>query len=470
MGKTQFQFRKAERRKLLVRTAIMGPSGSGKTLGALRLATGIASKIEGGGRIAMIDTENGSAEHYASDFTFETLDLTPPFTPERYIEAMEAAEEAGYHVLIVDSTSHEWMGPGGILDTLDKMSDSNQFAKWRVLTPRHNKFVDKQLRSKIHLIATLRGKDEYVLEVNEHGKQVPKKVGVGAQQRSGLEYEYTIVFEVGMGHYASTTKDRTGLFVHFHDHLTEQTGVQLMEWADSGEEAIERTTSSVLDGNGNGNGGMDENQIAYRGARQEFIGQIAKVLDSKGADGQPLFDGHDKDRARADVDATKGKELSELEKVVQYLVAEQGVRMSPPVAADGDPPAKNEEEEPAEAVPTDFDDDIPWGDDNKSGDEKADGQAELLPSSGDEPEPEEGPPAASDSATSDEVEKQEAPKRTTKQQGRDPEGSERGALPGEAPPPRLEELRERVSRAQANAPGWLGIGGPSGSGKQEATK
>ena len=308
---------------------------------------------------------------------------------------MTAAEDAGYHIVIVDSISHEWMGPGGILDTLDKMDDANQFAKWRVLTPRHNKFVDKQLRSKIHLIATLRGKDQYVLEVS-NGKQKPKKVGVGAQQRDGLEYEYTVVFEVGMGHYASSTKDRTGMFAHFHDQLTEAVGVQLMEWANSGIEGPERTTSSLLDGKGNG--GMDENQRLYLGARNEYIKQIGEVLASTGKQAEALFDEHDKQRAKADIAATKGKPIGELEKVVQDLVAEQGVRM--------ETSAKSQDSETADAseaatdeqfVPDDdFDDDIPWGDDNKSGNEKGDGQKELLDDEpietprGGEPEPEDG--------------------------------------------------------------------------------
>src|SRR5687767_9200516 len=101
------QFSKAQRKQAKLRLAIAGPAGSGKTWGALEIARGL------GGRIAVIDTERGSASLYSERVEFDSLDLGPPFTSERYIEAIRSAEKAGYDILLIDSITHEWNGSGG---------------------------------------------------------------------------------------------------------------------------------------------------------------------------------------------------------------------------------------------------------------------------------------------------------------------------------------------------------------------
>jgi hypothetical protein len=224
-----FEFKRAERTQVKVRIAMIGPSGSGKTYSALRLAKGM------GGKTALIDTENRRSEYYATEFDFDVLQLNPPFTPERYIEAITAAESAGYDNLIIDSISHEWMGTGGLLQDKDKMTDKNDFTKWGKLTPRHDRFIDKIVRCNLHLIVTLRGKDEYVLTSNENGKQTPKKIGMGAQQRDGLEYECTVSFMMDQEkHVAEVMKDNTHLFEGKYDVLTEEHGKLLKQWASEG--------------------------------------------------------------------------------------------------------------------------------------------------------------------------------------------------------------------------------------------
>lgn len=225
-------FSRAKREKLKVRLALTGPSGSGKTYSALRLATGLTGG--GPGKIAMIDTENRRGDYYAEEFTYDTLNLEPPYTPERYVEAIHAAEEAGYEAVIVDSASHEWMGPGGILDIKDRMPGANDYTKWATLTPRHDAFIQAMIGSPAHIIACLRGKDQYVLETNEKGKQVPRKVGMGAQQREGLEYECTVAFLLDQSHIANATKDNTRLFDGRWEQLTEEDGRRLAAWADQG--------------------------------------------------------------------------------------------------------------------------------------------------------------------------------------------------------------------------------------------
>lgn len=222
-------FQKAKREQLWLKILLAGPSGSGKTYTALRLASGIAKECNS--RIAAIDTENGRIRYYANEFDFDDIQFEAPFTPENYIEAIEAAVDGGYKVLIIDSSTHEW---DYCLDVHNKMP-GNSYTNWAKITPRHDAFMEKMLQSPIHIITTVRGKDEYVLE-EKNGKQTPKKVGLGYKQRDGMEYNYTCTFNIAQDtHIASVMKDNTHLFEDRYDVLTERDGKALYEWANSGE-------------------------------------------------------------------------------------------------------------------------------------------------------------------------------------------------------------------------------------------
>jgi hypothetical protein len=224
--------------------AIAGPSGSGKTLGALSLAKTLAGDA---GTVALIDTENGSASLYGDKYAFDVLNLGPPFTSARYLEAMEAAIEAGYSVLVIDSLSHQWSGDGGILsrkEELDRRPGSNSYTNWATFTKEHTAFVGKLLQLPVHVVATIRSKQDYVLETNDKGKQQPKKVGMAPVQREGLEYEFSTVFDVQMDHRATASKDRTGLFGDdLVDLVKPETGKKLLSWLASG--AVEAVPKSV---------------------------------------------------------------------------------------------------------------------------------------------------------------------------------------------------------------------------------
>lgn len=236
-------FKKATRDQLKAMIALSGSSGSGKTFTALRMARGLVGP---NGRIGLIDTEHGRSQIYAQEFDFETLDLEPPFTPERYIRAIEAGEEAGFDALIVDGASHEWAGKGGILEQHDLM-EGNSYTNWAVLTPRHTAFLDRLTRCKVHLFVTLRGKDEYVLEQNDKGKQQPKKVGLGPVQRAGIEYEFMVSFMLDqIRHTASVMKDNTHLFENVIEVLTEEHGRKLAEWCSKGVDPKERAKPYYL--------------------------------------------------------------------------------------------------------------------------------------------------------------------------------------------------------------------------------
>lgn len=202
-------FKKATRKQAKLRMALIGPSGSGKTYTALA----IAHHLVPGGRIAVIDTERGSASKYAGvdGFEFDVCELDS-FHPQKYIEAIRAADEAGYDVLIIDSLSHAWMGKDGALELVDRaakrMQSPNTWAAWRDVTPLHNALVDAMLQCRMHLIATMRTKTEYVVETNEKGKQVPRKVGLAPIQREGLEYEFDVVADLDLDNNFIVSKTR----------------------------------------------------------------------------------------------------------------------------------------------------------------------------------------------------------------------------------------------------------------------
>ena len=151
---------KAKREQVKLKLGVFGPSGSGKTTAALQLAYGICGNWN---KICVIDTENGSASLYSDMGEFDTLQLDPPYSPERYIEAIKTVYDTGsYDVVIIDSLSHERSGKGGILEIKDTMT-GNDFAKRGELTKRHNKFRDAILQTPIHCIVTGRTKEEYQL-------------------------------------------------------------------------------------------------------------------------------------------------------------------------------------------------------------------------------------------------------------------------------------------------------------------
>lgn len=232
------QFVKATRQKARLRLALTGPSGSGKTWGALLLARGL------GGKIAVIDTERESASLYEHLVEFDTLNLTAPYSPERYIEAIKAAEAAGYGVLIIDSITHEWSGVGGCLELVDEIARArykgNSWSAWNDVTPRHRALLDAILHSPLHIIVTLRSKTE-TAQTEENGRKKVVKLGMKAEQRDGFEYEMTVVLDlIHDGHYATATKDRTGLFSGADPApITEETGARLLAWLESGESPLD---------------------------------------------------------------------------------------------------------------------------------------------------------------------------------------------------------------------------------------
>lgn len=202
-------FKQAVKYAAKLRLAIAGPSGGGKTYTALAIASHL------GKRIALVDTEHGSASKYADMFTFDVLELRPPFHPDRFGEAIRAAAAAGYDVLILDSLTHAWNGEGGLLDLVDeiarRMKTSNTFAAWKDATPIQNRLIEAIVGAELHVIATMRSKQDYVLEsVERNGRTVqqPKKVGMAPVQRDSMEYEFDVFLDMDVDNNAIVQKTR----------------------------------------------------------------------------------------------------------------------------------------------------------------------------------------------------------------------------------------------------------------------
>ena len=200
------QFHQATKAQSFLRMALVGPSGSGKTYSSLRIAQGLGQKI------ALIDSERGSASKYAGDFRFDTLELDTSFSPAGYIEGIEAAVQGGYEVLIIDSLSHAWSDKGGILELHDAIAaqdkSANDFTAWRQVTPEHNRLVDTILRAPLHVIVTMRVKTAYVTEKDDRGKTVIRKVGLRPIQREGIEFELDVVGDLDQNNTLTITKTR----------------------------------------------------------------------------------------------------------------------------------------------------------------------------------------------------------------------------------------------------------------------
>jgi hypothetical protein len=218
-------FKKATRKQAKIKLAVTGASGSGKTFSALRLAKGLAD----GKKVAVIDTENGSASLYSDRFDFDTLDLSPPFTHDKFIGAINAAEGAGYEVLVIDSASHIWEG---ILEYKSKLDGrgGNSYTNWADAGNKFKGILDAVLQSKLHVICCLRSKMDHVIDKDSSGRTTIKKVGMAPIMRDGIEYEFTTVLDVDMSHQASASKDRTGMFTDKIFQVTEDTGKMIAKW------------------------------------------------------------------------------------------------------------------------------------------------------------------------------------------------------------------------------------------------
>ena len=239
------QLKKATRQQAKLRIWLSWPSGSWKTYSALHIAYWLCGDWQ---KIALIDTENWSWELYSHLWDYNVLTLTAPFSPERYIEAIKTCENAGIEVIIIDSITHEWDWPGGIIEISNNMQ-GNSFTNWGKLTPRHNAFINAILQSSCHILTTVRRKQEYALWKDEKTwKSTVEKLWLKEITREWFEYELTINFDIDReNHLATASKDRTWLF-EWRDFflLTKEVWNEIREWNLSGK-SIEEISKDLTD-------------------------------------------------------------------------------------------------------------------------------------------------------------------------------------------------------------------------------
>jgi hypothetical protein len=226
------ELRKATRKKAKIRLGLSAVSGGGKTYSAIMIAKGLCGDLS---KVAVIDTEHGSADLYSHLGDYNVLPLTAPFSPERYISAIRACEKAGMDVIIIDSITHEWDGKGGCLEIVDQLG--GKYQDWAKVTPRHQAFIDAILHSPCHMITTVRRKQDYEMTKDGSGKVKVEKAGLKEVTREGFEYELTVNLEISQNHLAKASKDRTGLFMGKPEFTpSEDTGKLIAQWCESGEE------------------------------------------------------------------------------------------------------------------------------------------------------------------------------------------------------------------------------------------
>lgn len=225
------EFKPATREASYARIALSGPSGSGKTYTALTLAHSLADKV------AVIDTERGSASKYVglNGWQFDTV--TPDsFAPLSLVEILGAASAGGYGCVVVDSLSHYWMGVDGMLEQVDRRAKGgNNFGGWKEVRPDERRMVDALVAFPGHVIVTMRSKTEYVIEENDRGKKVPRKVGMKPEQRDGIEYEFDVVGDLDHDNTLTVSKSRIHTLAKAIVSLPgEEFAQQIAEWLSDG--------------------------------------------------------------------------------------------------------------------------------------------------------------------------------------------------------------------------------------------
>ncbi|MDR0472342.1 MAG: ATP-binding protein [Treponema sp.] len=355
------EFKKAVKTKSRLRLAVDGVSGSGKTYTALAIASGM------GGPIALIDSEHGSASLYADRFEFDTVDLME-FQIENYIEALNAAASANYPIVIVDSTSHAW---DALVERVDRIANTltggnTSFRAWAQGTPLQKQLIEALLNYPGHVIVTCRSKTEYSIDKDDKGKTTISKVGTAAVQRAGFEYEFTMAMTMDANHVGHVTKDRTSKFQDkFITKPGKDFGQQLIAWLNEGAAPPPpppKTTEQKC---------------------HDAMVEIGNILTGPTESGEKLFTEAEIQTVKANLGVIlknppetrlplilkvleEQKEL--LQKRLSFLKPDTGD--STETQATPDIPSMYQESEavaPEEQAPPDddFEDDIPWGKDDK---------------------------------------------------------------------------------------------------------
>ncbi|UTR08549.1 ATP-binding protein [Alkalihalobacillus sp. LMS6] len=261
----------------------MGPSGAGKTFSAIVMAYGMMreaypqlSDEEVWGKVGVVDTEHErSLLYFGRNIDEDTkigeflhINFEPPYSTARYQEAVAALKEAGAEVIVIDSLSHNWQGEGGIVETHGKMS-GNSFQNWGKLSTETSSLINTLTRNDVHIISTLRTKQEYAMEMNDKGKQQPVKIGTKPVQKDEMEYEFMLNLNINMDHIAKASKDNTHLFGEEEFQVTVNDGRNLFRWLELGVDV--KAEEAKL---------KAEREEAEENERQQLLGEILKAVES----------------------------------------------------------------------------------------------------------------------------------------------------------------------------------------------
>jgi len=268
------EFTPATRKSAKARIALAGPSGSGKTYTALALATAL------GDHVAVIDTERGSAAKYEgiNGWAFHTW-APQSFSPTSLVEALGVASGDGFGVVVVDSLSHYWMGVDGMLEQADRRAKGgNTFSGWKEARPDERRMIDALAAYPGHVIVTLRVKTEYVIEKDDRGKNVPRKVGLKPEQREGIEYEFDLVGDLDLDNTLSVSKSRIPALSRAVVPLPgAELADTIREWLSDGETAL---------------GALDYREQALKATDKATLKQLGVTVKARGLAGAPVVDEH----------------------------------------------------------------------------------------------------------------------------------------------------------------------------------
>lgn len=267
---------------------LAGPSGGGKTESMLRIARGIVGPD---GKFAVIDTENRRALNKKARYRFSHLDMKPPYSPEAFKGAIEAAIDAGHGCICVDSFSAEWDGEGGLSeqseDILERMSkgDPAKAERLTALAWKDPKRSHKRLMSwlrnlEVPIIFGLRAEPKIKFTKDQQGKTQVVDAGWLPIAEKLFAYDMLI--------YALMMPDNPGVPVHLKKlepefepmfpvgkQITEDCGGMLAQWSGPRAELITADEALALEAR------CTENQINVeslrRAAKVERLSQITKA-------------------------------------------------------------------------------------------------------------------------------------------------------------------------------------------------
>lgn len=270
-----FEIRKAQRQGARLLIQLSGVSGSGKTYTALQLAYGLAG--QNADKVVMIDTENRRGSLYANALPqpFNIIDFYAPFSPARYIQAIEAAVNAGAEVIVIDSVTHEWESEGGC----EWIANQSRFPDWKKAKAEHKRFMTYMLQSPAHIIACTRAREK----VDFSDPKNPIKLGIQPIQEKNFSYEATVSLMMhDQGHRQDVLKcpaELQAVLGRGDGYIGAKDGLALRQWVDGGvavDPAIEHHRGLLLNATERGLKALGAAWSAAPASVQKALGEAFK--------------------------------------------------------------------------------------------------------------------------------------------------------------------------------------------------